>query len=141
MWTCLPHKYAQLFHFYSLLRNQGPKFRPRHFHATLQCFKIVTNASHLCQCLPVFLQWILKLLVFWLFAGVLKIEFAARYWKILKVGLSPSKKTCVICFIERSLKMMKNAFYFILKALFVHKIFKFLSWLFGHVEKTAWLER
>ena len=31
--------------------------------------------------------------------------------------------------------MMKNAFYFILNALFVLKIFKFLSWLFRHVEK------
>ena len=30
---------------------------------------------------------------------------------------------------------MKNAFYFTLKALFVFKIFKFLFWLFGHVEK------
>ena len=29
---------------------------------------------------------------------------------------------------------MKNAFYFILKALFILKIFKFLSCLFGHVE-------
>ena len=38
------------------------------------------------------------------------------------------------------LKMMKNAFYFILKALFVFKIFKFLSWHFGLVEKTIWLE-
>ena len=38
-------------------------------------------------------------------------------------------------------KMMNNAFYFILKALFVPRIFKFLSRLFGHVEKTAWLER
>ena len=28
-----------------------------------------------------------------------------------------------------------------MKALFVLKIFKFLSWLFGHVGKTAWLER
>ena len=28
-----------------------------------------------------------------------------------------------------------------LKALFVLKIFRFLSWLFGHVEKTARLER
>ena len=37
--------------------------------------------------------------------------------------------------------MMKNAFYFILKALFVPKIFKFLSWLFGHVEKTTWFEQ
>ena len=33
---------------------------------------------------------------------------------------------------------MKNyAFYFSLKALFVRKIFKFLYWPFGHVEKTA----
>ena len=46
-------------------------------------------------------------------------------------------KKCVICFIESPLKMMKNAFYFILKALFVLKIFKFLSRLFGHVEKTV----
>ena len=36
---------------------------------------------------------------------------------------------------------MKNAFYFILKPLFAPKIFKFLSWAFGYVEKTAWLER
>ena len=42
---------------------------------------------------------------------------------------------------ENPLKMMKNAFYFTLKPHFVLKIFKFLSWLFGHVEKTAWLER
>ena len=35
---------------------------------------------------------------------------------------------------------MKNAFYFILKAFFAPKIFKFLSRLFGHVEKTALLE-
>ena len=36
---------------------------------------------------------------------------------------------------ESPLKMMKNAFYFTLKARFVLKIIKFLSWLFGHVEK------
>ena len=36
---------------------------------------------------------------------------------------------------------MKNAFYFILIALFILKILKFLSWVFGHVEKTPWLER
>ena len=45
-----------------------------------------------------------------------------------KVGLSPSKKKKVfICFNGSPSKMMKNAFYFILKALFVPKIFKFLS--------------
>ena len=47
--------------------------------------------------------------------------------KLLKVGLSSSQKNCVICFIESPLKMMKNGFYFILKALFVLKIFKLLS--------------
>ena len=46
-------------------------------------------------------------------------------YKLFKVGLSPSKKNCFICLIEIPLKMMKNAFYFILKALFVLKIFKF----------------
>ena len=35
---------------------------------------------------------------------------------------------------------MKNAFYFILKAHLVLKIFKILSWLFDYVEKAAWLE-
>ena len=34
-------------------------------------------------------------------------------------------------------KMIKNAFYFILKVLFVLKIFKLLSSFFGHVDKTA----
>ena len=38
-------------------------------------------------------------------------------------------------------KLMKNAFYFILKALFLLKIFKVLSRHFGHVGKTPWLER
>ena len=42
---------------------------------------------------------------------------------------------------ESPFKMMKNAFYFILKALSVLKIFKILSWIFRHIEKTAWLER
>ena len=36
---------------------------------------------------------------------------------------------------ERPLKMLKNAFYFTSESLFVLKIFKFLSWLFGHVSK------
>ena len=55
----------------------------------------------------------------------------------IKVGLSPSKKICVSCLIENPFIMMKNAFYFILKSLFILKIFKFLSRLFGHVGKTA----
>ena len=56
---------------------------------------------------------------------------------VIKVGLSLSKKACVISLIENPLEMMKNAFYFILQALFVLKLFKLLSRLFGHVGKTA----
>ena len=54
---------------------------------------------------------------------------------MIKVGLSPSKKSCVFCLIKIPLKMRKNNFYLILKALFVLKIFKFLSRHFGHVSK------
>ena len=51
------------------------------------------------------------------------------------------KRFFIICFTDSPSKLMKNAFYFILKVLFVLKIFKLLSWLFGHVEKSAGLER
>ena len=54
-----------------------------------------------------------------------------------KVGLSTSEKFFCYLLDRKPLKMMKNAFYFILKALFVLKIFKFLSRLFSHVGKTA----
>ena len=40
-----------------------------------------------------------------------------------------------IYFNERRLKMIKNTFYFMLKALFVLEIFTFLSLLIGYVEK------
>ena len=44
---------------------------------------------------------------------------------LIKVGLSPSKKICVICLIESPLKIMKNAFCFILKALFFSRYLRF----------------
>ena len=59
---------------------------------------------------------------------------------LLKSDLHSPKKT-FICINESPLKLMENAFYFILRALFVLKLFKLLSWLFGHLEKRAWLER
>ena len=60
-----------------------------------------------------------------------------RFSNFLKPDSHIPKKIIFICFIESPLKMMKNAFYLILKALFVLKIFKFLSWHFGHAEETA----
>ena len=49
-----------------------------------------------------------------------------------KAGLSPSKKNSFYLFQWKPFKMMKIAFYFILKALFILKRFKFLSCRFGH---------
>ena len=79
--------------------------------------------------------------------------FASKVWnnkvkisgsvEIFKVGLVLFSKICFICFLKRILKMIKNAIYFILKALFVLKIFKFLSLLIRHVQKTVkiyWLQ-
>ena len=57
---------------------------------------------------------------------------------MFKVGFSLSKKVVFICFNERPFKVMKNAFYFMLKALFVLEIFTFLSSRLGYVEK--WLD-
>ena len=64
----------------------------------------------------------------------------SNFWN-LKVGLSPSKKNFLFALMIAPSKMIKNAFYFVLKALFVLKIFKFFFWLFERVEKTAWLEK
>ena len=37
--------------------------------------------------------------------------------------------------IERPVKMIKDAFYFMLRVFFIYELFSFLSWLFGYVEK------
>ena len=81
--------------------------------------------------LAIFLRYFSKLFL----SRIVKI---AVYWiTLIKVGLSPSKNIFYICFNGSPSNMMKNAFYFILKPFFVLKIFKFLPWPFGHVEKMA----
>ena len=45
------------------------------------------------------------------------------------------KRNCFICFNEGPFKMINNSFNFMVKALFILKIFKFLSSVFGQVEK------
>ena len=47
----------------------------------------------------------------------------------LKASLRQSLAT------KNALKIMKNAFSFTLEALLVHKIIRFLSWIFGDIEK------
>ena len=57
---------------------------------------------------------------------------------LLKLGSDIPKN--FVFFNDSPSKMMKNAFYFIVKSIFVLKVFKFLSWFFGYVEKTDWLD-
>ena len=64
-----------------------------------------------------------------------------KFQNNLKLDSHLPKKVCIIWLIESPLKIMKNVFYFVLKALFFLKIFKILSWIFGLVGKTAGLER
>ena len=54
--------------------------------------------------------------------------------KNLKSESHLPKKFVLFASFESPLKMMNNAFYFLLKAFFFLKIFRFLSWLFGHAE-------
>ena len=49
---------------------------------------------------------------------------------LFKVALSGPRQ---LLGTENYLKVMKKAFYFTLNALFVIKIFKFLSWIFGYL--------
>ena len=66
-------------------------------------------------------------------------KFLKVYIISLKWDSDLPKKNLYIYFNERRLKMIKNTFYFMLKAIFVLEIFTFLSLLIGYVEK--WLDR
>ena len=59
-------------------------------------------------------------------------EDAIRIHEDLKSGYHLPKKNCFICSKESPLKIKKNDFYFILKALFVLKIFKFSRYFCVH---------
>ena len=75
----------------------------------------------------------LKILVF--FLSLTNLIFADSHLKIhpaVKGTLSGLRQFLAI---ESVLKMMKSDFYFTSKVFFVLKIFKFLSWVFGHAKK------
>ena len=58
--------------------------------------------------------------------------------RMINVGLSLPKEIVFICFTESPLKIMKSAFYFVLKAFFVLKIFRYiLVPIFSLRRKTA----
>ena len=59
----------------------------------------------------------------------------------LKLYSLPSKKSCVIFFIESPLKLMGNVFYFILKALFILKIFQFFVMTFWSCRENGLIRK
>ena len=63
--------------------------------------------------------------------------FSCQYCELFKVWFSPSK--IILCYLldSKQFKSDENAFYFILKALFVFKICKFLSRLFWSCRKNG----
>ena len=69
--------------------------------------------------------------------GHVKLSHKCWWEALLKSDSHLPKNFFVICLIESPFKMMKNAFYSILKALLVLKIIKFLSRLFCHVRKIG----
>ena len=94
----------------------------------LVCFNVDGNLNNNCILFEnICWFWYLLIHLAFLTSGLYHFQF--------KVGLSPSKKIYIISLIESSLKMMRIGFCFNLKTLFVLKIFKFLSQLYGHAGK------
>ena len=69
-------------------------------------------------------------------AAILKKNYL---WLLSYEKVRRAMRTAIVSYLlnEIPLKVIKNAFNFILKSIFVLKIFKFLSSRFGHVEKPA----
>ena len=107
-------------------------------HIVKNCKSILINLGQkICRLFHVLAQFPFT-------KGEMELDFINRKWMYgfphglrnnLKSDSDHPKKFLFVDFNERPLKMMKNAFYFILKALFVLKIFKSLSWHFGSLEK------
>ena len=84
---------------------------------------------------------IMNLLSQWVNEVIQYLIFQVISFCQLKSDSHLTKITVLFAFNENLLKMMKNVFNFTLNALFIIKLLQYLSWVFGHVEKTAWLER
>ena len=81
-----------------------------------------------------FFSWLFWSIILQKFKGLSDRSFKqnSAHRPSLKSDFQLPNKILFICFHESPLKMMKNAFYLMLEALFVLKIFNFFSWLFGH---------
>ena len=72
---------------------------------------------------------------------MIKVELSNKKVDLMIKNEISSTKYCVICFIKNPLKMLKKAFYLILNAPFILKIFKFLSSLFMSFKKNGLIRK
>ena len=93
--------------------------------------KIRLNSTH---------YFIMKIPSKWDFQQIIFNHSSDTELKDLKSDSHLLKKFCIVYFIEKPF-YFKNAFYFILKALLVLKVFKLLSWLLGHVKKNGLIRK
>ena len=74
----------------------------------------------------------------WMAAYEVSLSIDLRFTGFYEIN--PSKKVCFICLHESPLNMTKNAFYFILKALFVLDIYIFV-WTFWSFRKNGMIRK
>ena len=103
-----------------------------HFGNNPKCLEFI-NFNDVEYQLLCFLQEVL----FYVHAFLIFLFFTFEVCRLfpLKSDSHSQKKKLFYLLQWKPFKMMKNVFHFILKALFFLKVFKFFSWIFGHVEK------
>ena len=112
----------------TLVKNFKTTFYRTHPVQNVSGFSIKdSRLSHFHQNIMIKYSKFLLFRPFWAYLGILQVS--------IKGALSGLRQFLAT---ENPLKMIKNTFYLTLKALLVLNTFKFLSWLFGHVEK--WLD-
>ena len=112
----------------TLVKNFKTTFYRTHPVQNVSGFSIKdSRLSHFHQNIMIKYSKFLLFRPFWAYLGILQVS--------IKGALSGLRQFLVT---ENPLKMIKNTFYLTLKALLVLNTLKFLSWLFGHVEK--WLD-
>ena len=93
---------------------------------------ILIKHFHLAALLPMQRQWLYCLSALW--NSECRYVCSTNFRFLMKLK-GPFLGLRQFLLIESPLKMMKNAFHFIWKALFIFEIFTFFSWLFGYVVK------
>ena len=115
-------------------------YRTLDFRKELLQFFIESRSAIFCFNVSCFFQPFVWILFDILIVFHVKCLSTSFFKNLYETDFHLPKKIYFMCFNESPLKRMDNAFYSILEALFVLKIFKLLPWSFIYLEKKIWLE-